>query len=166
MRSTALALLCAGVAFAHAVPASSPRAQDLLARGEYLSKIMDCHGCHTNGALAGKPDPGMHLAGSQVGFRIPDLGFFYPPNLTPDPATGLGSWSEAEIVQAIRTGTRPDGRRLAPVMPWQSYAALTDADAFALAAYLKSLPPVRHAPPRMAGPGERPAGPYLSVVMP
>src|SRR3954468_10387872 len=91
------------------------------ARGAYLATIMDCGGCHTGGALAGQPDPKLHLADSSIGFGIPGLGVFYPPNLTPDRDTGLGAWSEADIVRAVRTGVRPDGRVLAPVMPWHNY---------------------------------------------
>lgn len=136
------------------------------ARGEYLARIMDCGGCHTGGALAGRPDPRLDLAGSQIGFAIPDLGVFYPPNLTPDRATGLGGWSEADIVRAVRTGVRPDGRILAPAMPWPAYAALTDADALALARYLRGLAPVRNATPRMAGAGETPPAPYLTLAIP
>ena len=83
---------------------------------------MDCVGCHTGGALAGAPDPKLRLAGSDIGFGAPGLGVFYPPNLTPDQETGLGAWSEADIVKALRTGERPDGRELAPMMPWRSYA--------------------------------------------
>jgi mono/diheme cytochrome c family protein len=135
-------------------------------RGEYLSRIMDCGGCHTPGALIGKPDPARHLAGSEIGFHIPDLGYFYPPNLTPDPKTGLGAWSEAEIVRAVRTGVRPDGRMLAPAMPWHAYAALNDEDAHALARHLKRLKPVRNAVPPPAGPGTPPSSPFLSVVAP
>jgi len=133
-------------------------------RGEYLAAIMDCGGCHTEGALAGKPDSALRLAGSTIGFGAPGLGIFYPPNLTSDPETGLGDWSEADIVKAVRTGERPDGRELAPMMPWRSYAVLTDEDALALAAYLKSLPPVRHAVPPPTGPDEKPPAPYLGVL--
>lgn len=146
--------------------AAQPADDRQLARGRYLAAIMDCGGCHTGGALTGQPDPALHLAGSAVGFRIPDLGVFYPPNLTPDRETGLGAWSEAEIVTAVRTGVRPDGRILAPAMPWHAYAALTDADALALARYLRSLAPVRHAVPPPTGPSETPPAPYFTVVAP
>jgi mono/diheme cytochrome c family protein len=137
---------------------------DMIKRGEYLSRIMDCTGCHTPGAMTGKPEPGKFLAGSTIGFGIPQVGVVYPPNLTQDTETGLGSWSEADIVTAVRTGVRPDGRQLVPVMPWPSYSALTDEDAHSLAAYLKTLPPVRNAVPRMAGPNEKPPAPYLTVT--
>ena len=135
-------------------------------RGAYLATIMDCGGCHTGGALSGQADPALQLAGSDVGFGVPGLGIFYPPNLTPDHETGLGRWTPADIVKAGRTGERPDGRELAPVMPWRAYAALTDDDALALATYLKSLPPVRHRTPPPTGPEEKPAAPYLGVFMP
>ena len=146
--------------------ASTARAQDAVKRGKYLAAVMDCAGCHTNGALAGKPDSKLHLAGSDIGFGMPGFGVFYPPNLTPDPESGLGRWSEADIVKALRTGVRPDGRELAPVMPWRSYAALTETDARALAAYLKSLPPVAHQVPPIAGPDGKAPAPYLAVVTP
>ena len=127
---------------------------------------MDCTGCHTGGALAGKPDPALHLAGSSIGFELPGLGIFYPPNLTPDADTGLGGWSEADIIKSLRTGVRPDGRELAPVMPWRSYSKMTDSDAKALASYLKSLKPVRNAVPQIAASGDAAKGPYLTVAMP
>ena len=90
-----------------------------------------------------------YLGGSDVGFGIPELGVFVGPNLTPDKATGLGNWTSAQIVTAFTTGKLPDGRVLAPIMPWRDFANFTPADARAIAAYLKSLPPVRH---RVAGP--------------
>ena len=147
--------------------ATAAVAQGDVARGEYMTTVMDCGGCHTRGVLLGKPDPELYLAGSEVGFHLPGLGYFYPPNLTSDPDTGLGTWSEAEIVRAIRTGVRPDGRVLAPIMPYHAYAALTDEDAYAVAAYLKSLPPKPFADePQPAGEGEKPPAPYLDVVSP
>jgi mono/diheme cytochrome c family protein len=162
--SRLLALLAATVALAGGPAFAQGTAA--LSRGEYLSRIMDCGGCHTPGAMIGKPDHARALAGSQIGFQIPGLGYFYPPNLTPDRETGLGSWSEADIIRAVRTGVRPDGRILALVMPWHSYAALTDEDARALAGYLKGLPPVKHAVPALAGHDGKPSAPYLSVVEP
>lgn len=143
--------------------AGAAHAADKTKRGEYLATIMDCGGCHTRGALTGKPEANFHLAGSQVGFQIPELGVFYPPNLTPDQETGLGSWTRADIVKAVRAGLRPDGRKLVPVMPYHNYGKLTDRDADALAAYLQSLKPVRHAVPAIT---QKPEAPYLTVVVP
>ena len=108
-------------ALAAALLASAPAAAQQAgnganARGEYLARIMDCGGCHTPGYLMGKPDHGRYLAGSDVGFEVPGAGIFYPPKLTPDRETGLGAWSEAEIIAAVRNGARPDGRALVPIM--------------------------------------------------
>lgn len=141
-------------------------AQSQTQRGEYLVTIMDCNGCHTPGTFLGKPDMERPLAGSEVGFQIPGLGIFHPPNLTPDPETGLGQWSDTDIIKAVRTGVRPDGRQLVPIMPYHSYSKLTDADAQALASYLKSLKPVRNQVPGPVGANEKPLAPYLSPVMP
>ena len=66
-------------------------------------------------------------------------------NLTPDPETGLGAWSDAEIVRALRNGQSRDGRLLAPVMPYEWFHGMSDGDAFAVARYLKSLSPIRNA---------------------
>jgi mono/diheme cytochrome c family protein len=155
------AFFCLAVALV-AMPAA---AQDVK-RGAYLARIMDCGGCHTPGALVGKPDPASPLAGGEIGFEIPGLGIFYPPNLTPDAAAGLGAWSEADIARAIREGIRPDGRELAPAMPWRSYAVIDDADVAALAAYLKSLAPSPRKVPGPVGPSETPPAPYMTVVAP
>ena len=135
-------------------------------RGKYLAAIGSCTDCHTPGHFLGKPDMTRHLGGSEVGFEIPGRGVFYGPNLTPDKATGLGRWSNQEIVTAIRTGKRPDGRTLAPIMPWAGLAALTDADANAIAAYLKSLPPVSNKVAGPFGPGEAPTSFVMKVTPP
>ena len=154
-----------GIVALAAAAAAAAAAQDKLKRGAYLATIMDCGGCHTPGALAGQPDQARRLGGSTVGFQIPNLGIFYPPNLTPD-ETGLGGWSEKDIMTAVRTGVRPDGRVLVPVMPYHNYAKLTDTDAGALAAYLKSLEPIPHKAPSIVGPTEKATAPYLTVVVP
>jgi mono/diheme cytochrome c family protein len=110
-------------------------------RGRYLVSIMDCQTCHTDGAFIGKPDLQHPLAGSSIGHQVDGLGTFWPPNLTPDSQTGLGTWSVKDIIIAITEGRRPDGRELAPAMPWRSYSHLSETDADAIAAYLKSMPP-------------------------
>ena len=167
LMSPSMLVLAAGLlAGCTSTPAATTMAPASVSRGEYLARIMDCAGCHTPGALTGKPDFSRNLAGSTVGFRLPGAGVFYPPNLTPDPETGLGRWTEAQIARAVRHGERPDGRRLVPVMPWPSYSALSDADAAALAAYLKSLRPIPNAVPRPVADGQRAPAPYLDVVTP
>lgn len=141
-------------------------ADDQVARGAYLASIMDCGGCHNTGAFTPTPNVETPLSGSDIGFEIPGLGVFYPPNLTPDKKTGIGSWSDAEIVAAFTTGVRPDGRQLAPSMPWMSYGHITKDDAASLVAYLRSLKPVDHQVPGPFGAQEKATAPYMTVKMP
>jgi mono/diheme cytochrome c family protein len=135
-------------------------------RGRYLVTLGLCTDCHTPGYFFGKPDAARFLGGSEVGFHIPDLGVFHGPNLTPDNETGLGRWTADEIVRAIQTGTRPDGRMLAPIMPWHAFAKLTREDARAIAAFLKSLPPVSNKVPGPFGPNETPTSFVMKVLPP
>ncbi len=148
--------------------ASSAGAADKKAieRGKYLVTFGGCFDCHTAGYFFGKPDMARYLGGSDVGFEMPGLGVFVGPNLTPDPETGLGKWTEAQIVTALQTGKRPDGRELAPIMPWRSFANLTKSDAQAIAAYLKSLKPVAHQVPGPFGPDEKAPVFRMRVVPP
>lgn len=85
----------------------------------------------------------MELAGGRVlaerGFRA------VAPNITPDPETGIGRWSDAEIAAAIRNGQRPDGSLIGPPMPVELYRGISDRDLGAMVAYLRTVPPVRHA---------------------
>lgn len=90
MRTLLLACATLALSLAASPLAAADADAAKVKRGEYLANIMDCGGCHTTGALIGKPDPAMYVAGSTVGFQIPGLGIFYPPNLTPDNETGLG----------------------------------------------------------------------------
>jgi mono/diheme cytochrome c family protein len=138
--------------------------QPQVARGKYLVDIAGCNDCHTPGYFFGKPDMSRFLGGSEVGFEIPGLGVFHGPNLTPDNETGLGKWSVAEIIKALQTGVRPDGRELAPVMPWRAFANLTKEDATAIAMYLKSIPAVKNQVPGPFGAGDKPTGFVLRVV--
>ncbi len=109
------------------------------ARGEYIVRsVAVCGGCHA--ADQKKPDGA--LSGGKE-FRDWRIGVSRASNLTPDPDTGLGTWSEAEIVRAIRNGQRKDGRLISPVMPYEWFHEMSDDDAFAVARYLKTLPPVR-----------------------
>ncbi len=139
-------------------------AASTIERGRYLASIMDCAGCHNKGSFSPNPGEGL-LQGGTIGFEVPGLGVFYPPNLTSDAQTGLGRWSEADIMNAVTKGQRPDGRMLAPAMPWHAYSALTNEDSRALAAYLKSLPAVTNQVPA-PGPKEQAPRPYMTVVPP
>lgn len=135
-------------------------------RGKYLVMVAGCTDCHTPGHFLGQPDMKHFLGGSEVGFEIPGLGVFHGPNLTPDDETGLGKWSQADIVKALTTGTRPDGRELVPIMPWKAYAKLTKRDALAIAAYLQSLPPVSNKVPGPFGESQTPTAFVMKVVPP
>jgi mono/diheme cytochrome c family protein len=147
-------------------PAPSQASPNQLARGKYLVQFGGCIDCHTPGYFFGKPDMARALAGSEVGFEIPRLGVFYGPNLTPDKETGLGSWSKQQILTALQTGKRPDGRVLAPIMPWRAFAKLTRGDANAIAAYLKSLAPITNGVPGPFGPSDKPTSFVMKVVPP
>ncbi|HLL27346.1 MAG TPA: c-type cytochrome [Xanthobacteraceae bacterium] len=142
------------------------KAESPVERGKYLVTLGGCNDCHTPGVFLGKPDFSRALGGSEVGFEIPGLGVFHGPNLTSDKETGLGNWTAAEIITAIRKGERPDGRELAPIMPWRAFAALTDSDAMAIVAYLQSLPPVKNKVPGPFGPSETPTSFVMKVVPP
>jgi mono/diheme cytochrome c family protein len=148
-----------------AAPIQDARADAQTERGKYLVTVGGCNDCHTPGALMGEPNMKQFLGGSEVAFAIPGLGAFVPPNLTSDKETGLGSWTRAQIITALTTGKRPDGRILAPIMPWRGLSHLTHGDAEAIAAYLKSLPPVRHKVPGPFGPSEK-VSTFVMTVLP
>jgi mono/diheme cytochrome c family protein len=108
----------------------------LIERGEYLARAADCAACHT--AEGGAP-----YAGGRA-FVLP-FGTLYSTNITPDKDTGIGSYSDAEFLDAVHKGIGRGNVRLYPAMPFASYSYMTDADAGAIKAYLFSLKPV-HAP--------------------
>jgi mono/diheme cytochrome c family protein len=154
-----------------ALAAPSARSEEgPVARGKYLVTIMDCGGCHTPGALAGHPDRERALGGSEVGFGgsapMGEMtgGVVYPSNLTSDRETGLGNWTDEQILDALQRGRRPDGSTLVPVMPWPAYANLSDSDARAIVAYLRTVAPVRFEVPARVPPGAQPVAAYLKVV--
>ncbi len=164
-------MLLSVVAFAAAVgvaaatlPRSAPPKAQQIARGEYLVTVMGCGDCHTPGSLYGSPDFERRLSGSEMGWKGP-WGVTYARNLTPD-ETGLAKWSEKDIVDAMRTGMKPDHTPLQPPMPWPNLTALTDEDAYAIAAYLKSLPAIAHKVPDRAPPGQAVAGPAFEFPPP
>jgi mono/diheme cytochrome c family protein len=117
---------------------SSMRQAGLVERGKYLTEAADCGVCHT--APGGK-----EYAGG-FAFKLP-FGTMYSTNITPDPETGIGKYTDREFLDAMHRGIRRDGARLYPAMPYTSYTYVTDADALAIKAYLFSLAPVRAAPP-------------------
>ncbi|HEX5724677.1 MAG TPA: hypothetical protein VFX98_04380 [Longimicrobiaceae bacterium] len=139
-----LALVLAACGGGHVpLPDLSPAAvgdtSGLVARGEYLVRnVSVCGHCHVANPRQGSDGP---LSGG-LAFRNWRLGTIHAANLTPDAETGLGRWSLPEIVRAIRNGEDREGHVLAPVMPYEWLSGMSDRDALAVAAYLKSQPPV------------------------
>ena len=121
---------------------------DPLERGRYLVNAMLCPLCHTPiGPRDGSYDTSRFLAGGMRVSAYP-WGVWYSRNLTRDPETGLGRWSEEDVVRAVTRGLARDGRRLDPMaMPWPWFSALTAADARAIAVYLRSLPAIENPVP-------------------
>ncbi|MDE2515157.1 MAG: cytochrome c [Rhodospirillales bacterium] len=127
-----LALVCAAAWLACA-PAALAAEDALLARGAYLARIGGCVACHTapgGAALAG----GLAIA--------TPFGTITTPNITPDRATGIGAWSEAEFRHALHDGIRPDGSPLYPAFPYPSFTGLRDGDVAAIHAWLMTQPAV------------------------
>lgn len=121
--------------------------ESLLARGEYLMNgVVACGNCHTPRNADATAKDESRLAG---GFLMEDPGFTaYAPNITQDHETGIGSWSDEEIILAIREGVRKDGTIIGPPMPFPSYREISDSDAQAIVAYLRTVAPVRNSVPR------------------
>lgn len=160
-----LTLFGVGYLAAATLSQDSPRKAQI-ERGKYLVNAGLCTDCHTHGNLRGEPDMTRFLGGSDVGFEIPGLGVFHGRNLTPDKETGLGNWSEEQIVTAFTTGIRPDGRKLAPIMPYEAFSKLTKDDAYAIAVYLKTLTPIKNKVPGPFGPTEKQTTLVMRVVPP
>lgn len=126
---------------------SAAVAQDktLVARGDYLvNSLLTCGNCHTPkgppAAVAGKDFSG-GLSWDEPPFKVT------APNITPDKATGIGSWTDAQIKTALRKGLKPDGTPVAMVMPSGFYEIMTERDINAVVAYLRTLKPVSNKVP-------------------
>lgn len=136
----------------------APRSPEAIARGEYLANhVLACTGCHSQVHV---DQPGEPIVEGKTGSGrvFPDDPTFpdwhiVGPNLTPDRETGLGAWTDGEILRAMREGVGRDGRPLFPMMPYQTYAKnLGDAEALDVIAYLRSLPAIRNrTPPTQIG---------------
>lgn len=126
-------------------PAATADTGTLIERGRYLALAGNCMACHTSRG-------GKALAG---GTPIPTpFGTVYGPNITPDETTGIGAWTADDFWQALHNGKSKDGTLLYPAFPYTEYTRITRADADALYAYLRSVPPVSqpNRPPDMAFP--------------
>lgn len=119
-------------------PATTPATgakEELIKRGEYLSKMGDCIACHSNSKA------GQAAFAGGLPIETP-FGTFYSPNITPDKETGIGSWTEADFVRALKHGRNPKGQNYFPVFPYVYFSNVTDDDARAIYAYLQSIPAV------------------------
>lgn len=160
-------------------------AQSPVERGKYLTLVGGCNDCHTPkmfGPNGPEADMTKELSGHPAGDRIPAVpaklfgengfgtltnghltawigpwGISYAMNLTPDKATGVGSWTDQMFIDAIRNGKHQGtGRAILPPMPWNWYRNMTDEDLKALFAYLQSLPPISNAIPDPTPPDKVP----------
>lgn len=111
----------------------------LIERGRYLARAADCEACHTSKS-------GVPYSGGRA-FVLP-FGTLYSTNITPDPHTGIGNYTNAEFLKVIHSGIGRGGKRLYPAMPYASYTYMSDADALAIKAYLFSLEPIHLAGPQ------------------
>jgi mono/diheme cytochrome c family protein len=113
-----------------------------LANGEVMFNIGGCRSCHRPGPGLKDADPSLPAGGAPL--KTP-VGIFYPPNLTPDAATGIGTMTDLEFVNAVQRGLSPAGAHLAPAFPYTSYARMKIEDVLDIKAYLVSLKPVTSA---------------------
>jgi hypothetical protein len=114
-----------------------------LAAGTEAVQKRRCVDCHDGaaGKMAGRSDA--------LAYRDPEIEL-YPPNLTPDPETGIGSWTDDQLANAIRTGLDVEGLNLCPQMT--HFAEMSDFEVYSIVMYLRSLPPVRNDVPRSVCP--------------
>lgn len=110
-----------------------PTGPALVQRGRYLATAADCVACHSV--------PGGKAYAGGLAFALP-FGTIYSSNITPDRQHGIGAWSDAEFVRAMRHGVDNDGRELYPAFPYTAYATMSTDDVLAIRAYLNTLPSV------------------------
>ena len=134
------------------VPAASikvPMTPERIARGKYLfENLSDCDGCHSQRdftKVAGPVVPSGRGRGNELSAVVKGLpGTIVAPNITPDPETGIGKWTDGEKIRAIREGVDNTGRALFPMMPYPNFRNMSDEDVQSIVAYMNSLPPVRN----------------------
>jgi mono/diheme cytochrome c family protein len=139
-------IAAAGWACAVALPAAAADQDALLKRGAYLiNGPVACANCHTPRAQDMSFLPGMDFAG---GFKLVDPAFtVYTANITPDKDTGIGNWTDAQIITAIREGKDEKGKIIFPPMPVPTYNNMSDDDVKAIVAYLHTIKPIHNEVP-------------------
>jgi len=153
---------------------NGPATQAQIEHGRYLVLAAGCGYCHTPSGVPDNPNDPLWLSGynanvtgvgmggmmggtAAMGSLMPMLGgmgmfMAFPANITPDPDTGIGTWSAAQIFTALRTGRDDEGQYLRPPMPWPAYREFADSDLWAIAAYIKSIKAVKNEVPDFAPP--------------
>ncbi len=131
------------ISFEVAAAVSGPGDPDA---GKTVFFIAGCESCHMS---PGQPDP-LRLGGGME-LKTP-FGSFYPPNISPDPKDGIGSWSAADFADAVMAGVSPSGAHLYPALPYTSYSRMSIKDARDLFAFLRATPPVAGRAPSNALP--------------
>lgn len=181
LAAAAAMTMAAGTAHVHGQQAQQGPDEAAVARGKYLAETSGCHDCHTpkkmgadgpefdlSRALSGAPGdaktpPAPKLPpGPWIAMTTNDMttwagpwGVSYAANLTPDPTTGLGAWTEEMFIGALRNGKHMGaGRPLLPPMPWKTVGLMTDADLEALFAYLRTLKPIKNIVPPPTPPAQ------------
>jgi alcohol dehydrogenase (quinone), cytochrome c subunit len=134
---TAACVAAAGLVLCHAAAASTSL-DSLAARGRYLADAGNCISCHTQ--------PGAMPFTGGVRFETP-FGTLYSSNITPDPATGIGAWTAADLRRAMHEGIAAGGYRLFPAFPYTSFTKVDDGDIDAIFAYLRTVKAARYTPP-------------------
>ncbi len=153
-----LPLFAIGLIFPFTRPAMAQTQEEILSRGQYIFTSVQGCACHIPRNPDGSYNTNLYLAGAPsnpppvghpatVGWTTRAWKKVYARNITPDPETGIGKWTEADFTAAMTTGRAPDGRILDPVMPWPRFQALTDSDLKAIWAYLRTLKPIKNKPP-------------------
>lgn len=138
-----LILGCAIAALCLTGATASHAADALVERGAYLvNGVVACGNCHNTRDADFRFIAGMAFAGGLVVEEMPFTARV--PNITPDMATGIGAWSDQEVITAIRDGIRPDGSLIGPPMPFSQYRNMSDNDVNAIVAYLRQVPAVSH----------------------
>jgi len=169
---------------AAAAPSTGDKAVDPVALGAKFVQLAGCDDCHTTkkmGPNGPEPDMSRRLSGHPAEIVMPPApelppgpwvatvagtltawsgpwGVSFTQNLTPDPETGLGKWTEEEFLAALQTGRHQGrGRQILPPMPWQQYSTLPEEDLKAIWAFLRSLPPIHNKVPDPIAPAAPPA---------
>ena len=146
---TLLALYAAGTVGAAAQDTGANARKPDLENGRYMYFAGGCGSCHAAPASAKCDEPASTDDLKPVGGRClkTEFGTFHIPNITPDPETGIGGWSETDFIRAMKEGTSPDGYNYYPAFPYSSYQRMTPPDLVDLWAFLQTLEPISSTTP-------------------